>query len=509
MALRKLVFVNENGQYVELDQTNDSIKLKEIELGASILTEAKLSKLIDGVDAADEHIHDARYFRQDQHITTRDNVNGLNKPVNTDPVDGYIDNSFIDPTVAGQLSHSDLLDLSADDHLQYLNRDGSRPMTGAIDMDGNSILNVASPISGTDAVNKDYVDSVATGLRPKGNVAAASTADIPALSGLLVIDGYQTVAGDRILVKDQTDLTQNGIYVVSAGAWTRSEDQDNSPLAEIVNGVFIPRVLNGTQTDKGFFIKSVGTGADGMHIVGTDDIEFDIFTSPTQLSEGNGINFNGNVVEAALKAAGGLKFDAGEIAVEPGDFAGEGLLDDGSDNLAIDWSSTYDDNKAIKAADLSSNATGKGASIIGVEDADGYFTGDNVEAVLKEMWEALDESGGVKYIASGAISKGHLVVSVGNNTVSTYSDLTSDAPVLGAAFNAAADTELVKAVNADFVITGVLSGATAGTRYFWTGTALATSLPSGADANCYQVGIAKNATDLTVGVKFIKKNGPA
>lgn len=508
MALRKLVFVNANGQYVELDQANDSIKLKEIEIGAKVLTEAKLGKLIDGSDAADEHIHDARYFRQDQFIEDRDAINGLAKPVKTDDTTGYINNSFINPTLAGQLSHSSLLDLSNDDHLQYLNRDGSRAMTANLNAGGFKLTNVATPIAATDAVNKSYVDAVATGLSPKGNVKVATTANIT-LSGLLLIDTYQTVAGDRVLVKDQTDLKENGIYVASAGAWVRSEDQDNSPLDEIVNGVFIPRVLNGTQIDMGFFIKSVGTGSNGVHTIGTDNIEFDIFTSPTQQTAGNGILFTGNVVSARLKAVGGLKFDGADIMVEPSDFAGEGLKDDGADKMALDFSTAYNDNKAIKAADLSSVLNGKGASIIGVEDASGYFTGGNVESVLKEMYEALDESGGVKYTASGAISKGHLVKAVGNNQVSTYSDLTQDLPVIGAAFSGVADTALVKAVNADFVITGILTGATAGTRYFWTGSAFSTSLPSGVNENCYQVGIAKNATDLTVGVKFIKKNGPA
>jgi hypothetical protein len=61
----------------------------------------------------------------------------------------------------------------------------------------------------------------------KEPVRAATTANI-ALSGLLTIDGVTLVAGNRVLVKDQTDATQNGIYVSSAGTWRRAPDAASS-----------------------------------------------------------------------------------------------------------------------------------------------------------------------------------------------------------------------------------------------------------------------------------------
>jgi phage-related tail fiber protein len=57
------------------------------------------------------------------------------------------------------------------------------------------------------------------GLEPKQSVRAASTANIATLSGPMTLDGVALVAGDRVLVKDQTTAGQNGIYVVAAGAW--------------------------------------------------------------------------------------------------------------------------------------------------------------------------------------------------------------------------------------------------------------------------------------------------
>jgi hypothetical protein len=59
----------------------------------------------------------------------------------------------------------------------------------------------------------------------KQSVRCATTANIT-LSGTQTIDGIAVVAADRVLVKNQTTAAQNGIYVVAAGAWTRSLDAD-------------------------------------------------------------------------------------------------------------------------------------------------------------------------------------------------------------------------------------------------------------------------------------------
>jgi hypothetical protein len=77
----------------------------------------------------------------------------------------------------------------------------------------------------TDAYTRTEIDSFLQGLDPKASVNVATTANIT-LSGTQTIDGIAVVAGDRVLVKDQTTATQNGIYVVAAGSWTRATDMD-------------------------------------------------------------------------------------------------------------------------------------------------------------------------------------------------------------------------------------------------------------------------------------------
>jgi hypothetical protein len=92
----------------------------------------------------------------------------------------------------------------------------------------------ATPVGSTDIANKLYVDSVAAGLSWKQPVAVATTVNIT-LSGLQTIDGYTTLAGDRVLVKNQTNAANNGIYIASATAWSRSSDMD--AWAEFVGAI--------------------------------------------------------------------------------------------------------------------------------------------------------------------------------------------------------------------------------------------------------------------------------
>lgn len=88
-------------------------------------------------------------------------------------------------------------------------------------------VTVPTPTNATDAANKGYVDNAVQGLSWKQAVRVATTANIT-LSGTQTIDGVSVVAGDRVLVKDQSTGSANGIYVVAAGAWSRATDADSS-----------------------------------------------------------------------------------------------------------------------------------------------------------------------------------------------------------------------------------------------------------------------------------------
>jgi len=91
---------------------------------------------------------------------------------------------------------------------------------------------------------RDLVTAEALKIKSKEDVHCATTANIT-LSGLQTIDGYSAVAGNRALVKDQSTASQNGIYAVAAGAWTRVTDFDSNVNNEIDLGAEV-WVSNGT-----------------------------------------------------------------------------------------------------------------------------------------------------------------------------------------------------------------------------------------------------------------------
>ena len=103
-----------------------------------------------------------------------------------------------------------------------------------------------APVSGNDVVNKTYLDYFAAGLSWKQPVLCATTANIT-LTGLQTIDGVTVVAGDRVLVKNQSTASQNGIYLASATAWSRAPDADTwNELISAITFIETGSTLTGT-----------------------------------------------------------------------------------------------------------------------------------------------------------------------------------------------------------------------------------------------------------------------
>ena len=85
-----------------------------------------------------------------------------------------------------------------------------------------SVTVTQDPTTALQLATKQYVDSVAQGLSTKAPVLCATTTNIT-LSGEQTIDGVTTSAS-RVLVKNQSTASQNGIYLSGSGAWTRTTD---------------------------------------------------------------------------------------------------------------------------------------------------------------------------------------------------------------------------------------------------------------------------------------------
>jgi hypothetical protein len=157
-------------------------------------------------------------------------------------------------------------------------------MGGILNMGGFVISNVGTPVAGTDAANKNYIDQAIAGLSWKQEVAVATTGNIT-LSGLQAIDGYTTIAGDRVLVKNQTTGSQNGIYIAAAGAWTRSTDAD---LATELVGAAVYITQGTSQADTGW-TQTVDTIT-----LGTTSLVWSQFSGSNTYVAGAGLTLTGN-----------------------------------------------------------------------------------------------------------------------------------------------------------------------------------------------------------------------
>jgi hypothetical protein len=164
---------------------------------------------------------------------------------------------------------------------------GSGTTLGAsVDAEGFTVTNLAEPVNASDAATKGYVDAVAEGLHVHASAVAATTGNVDlATGGLLTVDGVTLVAGDRVLVKSQTDSAENGIYVAAAGAWSRAADYNSS--AEVQGGDF-------TFVTGGTLYASTGwVQVNTVTTLGTDPIEFDQFSGAGEYSAGNGLTLTG------------------------------------------------------------------------------------------------------------------------------------------------------------------------------------------------------------------------
>jgi hypothetical protein len=162
-------------------------------------------------------------------------------------------------------------------------------LPNAVTFPGTVTLN-ADPQNALEAATKQYVDAVAEGLHVHASVKAATTSNIDLSTDLEagdVIDGVTLVAGDRVLVKNQSTTSQNGIYVAStSGAAVRASDYNSA--AEIDPGDFF-------FVDQGTVYNNTGwVQVNTITTLGTDPIVFEQFSGAGTYLAGNGLTLTGN-----------------------------------------------------------------------------------------------------------------------------------------------------------------------------------------------------------------------
>lgn len=162
-------------------------------------------------------------------------------------------------------------------------------ITNTFDANGFKITNLQDGTNAQDAVTKGQLDAAVQGWKWKDPVRAATTANIT-LSGAQTIDGVSVIAGDRVLVKNQSAGADNGIYVAASGAWSRAADYDAA--SELVGGTVF--VSEGTANGNSQWTMTT----DAPITLGTTALVWTQAGGGTSYTAGNGILISGGVISA-------------------------------------------------------------------------------------------------------------------------------------------------------------------------------------------------------------------
>lgn len=217
--------------------------------------------------------------------------------------------------------------------------------------DAASTFKVGEPTDSSHPATKAYVDSYVQGIDAKASVRAATTANI-SLTGAQTIDGVSVVAGDRVLVKNQSTASQNGIYVAASGSWARAADANTD--AEMSPGTFVfveEGTING---DAGYVMN-----ADAPITLGTSDITWVQFSGAGQVVAGDGLTKSNNT----LNVVG----TADRITVNAD---------------SVDISANYVGQSTITTVGIITSGTWNGSDIAIADGGTGASTADNARRNL-------------------------------------------------------------------------------------------------------------------------------
>lgn len=186
--------------------------------------------------------------------------------------------------------------------------------SGTVSISGGSITGIGTPSNNSDVAIKSYVDELVAGLRTRIIAEVATTANVNLSNGLEAgdtIDGVTLVAGDRVLVKDQSTATENGLYLaVSSGAASRDPQYDT--IAELSGGLIV--VNQGSTNDNKIFLCT--TDSDGS--LGSTNITYTQVTpSNTGTVTSIGITQSGSefsISGSPVTSAGNITLDVNRIA---------------------------------------------------------------------------------------------------------------------------------------------------------------------------------------------------
>ena len=183
--------------------------------------------------------------------------------------------------------------------------------SGSVGLNGQTITGLGAPVNATDAATKSFVESTAQRLDVKDSCVAATTANITistALNSGDSLDGVTLANGNRVLVKDQSTASENGIYVVGSSPARATDLAAGADAA----GMFTFIEQGTVNADNGF----VCTSNKGSAVVGTNSLAYAQFSGAGSVTAGDGLQKSGNTMSVDLKANGGLVIESTELAID-------------------------------------------------------------------------------------------------------------------------------------------------------------------------------------------------
>jgi len=182
-------------------------------------------------------------------------------------------------------------------------------LTGTFDY-SSGILRAANPSGSSDVATKNYVDSaVSSDIYWKEPCRVASTANIDLSNAPAAIDGVTLANDDRVLVKDQTTQSQNGVYVFAGSGSAMSRSSDCDSAAEL-NGSAVFVKEGSTSQDQGF------TQTSEIVTLGSNNVIWVQFTGLGQITAGQGLSKNANTLDVVTGP--GIQIDSDAVKFRPG-----------------------------------------------------------------------------------------------------------------------------------------------------------------------------------------------
>lgn len=185
--------------------------------------------------------------------------------------------------------------------------------TASIPMAGFTFTGLPTPTAAGQAAEYSWVigqvQSASAGISSKPPVNAVATANVTTLSGTTTVDGVSLVAGNRLLLTAQTTASQNGPWVIAAGAWTRPVTE--GATAELDPGAMWLSLAGTSGAGSQWRMSTTGT-----IVVGTTAITIVQFGAGSSYTAGNGLTLTGSVFSVNPVSGGGILSASGGVSVD-------------------------------------------------------------------------------------------------------------------------------------------------------------------------------------------------